>query len=632
MSLLAPLGLLGLLGIIALIIIYILKPNYQQKMVSSTYVWKLSLKYRKKRVPINRFRNILIFICQVLILTSCALLLAKPVIAAEKVEKKTEKVAVIDASAGMLVSNDGITRFERAVAQVKILVGDTLNDGGVVSVIVANGNPYFLAQRSTVSDLADIYEELDNLVIPRQLQCSYGSADMDKAVSLAEEVTVENPDAEVLLYTATEYIDKGNIEVVNIAEEDEWNAAVLDVTAVLEENFYTFSVDVGCYGRSQEITVYCEVIGANHDYSSPVILYASEVFDNYEEEKTIIFDTDGSESSVDGIYAYDQLYVHIDEADSFDEDNFLYLYGGIKDTIRVQYSSSLPNNFFNGILDSLSVQMQSDWNIEITKVKPENSQTEGFDFYIFEHVMPDKMPNDGIVFLIDLDKAPEGSGLRLGSNVNVSSDTTLASGVPHPITNYVAAEQITVASYGKIVAHDGYEELMYLAGDPILLVKDDEKSKVVVFSLDVHNSNLVMLPYFPILMLNTFNYFLPVTLTQYTYSVGDTVEVNARGSVLNVTGPETEIEFSNFPASFTVINPGSYTLTQETLSGEYVTENFYVRISNYESNITKQVDALPALPVEKKTEIEDQDLLVYFAAALVALLFIEWWLQSHEYF
>ena len=51
MKLLAPLGLLGLIGIIILIIIYIIKPNYQSKFVSSTFVWKLSLKYKKKKIP-----------------------------------------------------------------------------------------------------------------------------------------------------------------------------------------------------------------------------------------------------------------------------------------------------------------------------------------------------------------------------------------------------------------------------------------------------------------------------------------------------------------------------------------------------------------------------------------------------
>ena len=61
MTLLIPLGLLGLLAIAALILIYIIKPNYQQKFISSTYVWKLSLKLKRKKLPLNRLRNILKF-------------------------------------------------------------------------------------------------------------------------------------------------------------------------------------------------------------------------------------------------------------------------------------------------------------------------------------------------------------------------------------------------------------------------------------------------------------------------------------------------------------------------------------------------------------------------------------------
>ena len=79
---LVPIGLLGLIGVVALIVIYVIKPNYQNKLVSSTYVWRLSLKYRKRKLPINRLQNIIQFICQLLILTIAGLLLAQPVIAA----------------------------------------------------------------------------------------------------------------------------------------------------------------------------------------------------------------------------------------------------------------------------------------------------------------------------------------------------------------------------------------------------------------------------------------------------------------------------------------------------------------------------------------------------------------------
>ena len=80
MELLRPLGLLGLLGIAILILIYILKPNYQQKIISSTYVWKLSLKYRRKQVPINRLLSILLLILQILVIAACAMVLAQPFI------------------------------------------------------------------------------------------------------------------------------------------------------------------------------------------------------------------------------------------------------------------------------------------------------------------------------------------------------------------------------------------------------------------------------------------------------------------------------------------------------------------------------------------------------------------------
>ena len=101
---------------------------------------------------------------------------------------------------------------------------------------------------------------------------------------------------------------------------------------------------------------------------------------------------------------------------------------------------------------------------------------------------------------------------------------------------------------------------------------------------------------------------------------------------MNVEGGDIEETFTEFPASIVVNKPGSYTLTQVDFSGEYIIENFYVTIPKIESNITKEIGSLPLLYVEERIEQEDKDLLVYFAAAIVALLFIEWWLQSREYF
>ena len=119
MSWLTPLlGILGIIGLIVLIIIYIIKPNYQNKIISSTFVWKLSLKYKKNKIPLNKLRSILLFLCQVLIIATAALILAQPFIASDKVESQ-RKVLIIDASVSMLAETGDSNRFAKAVEEVR---------------------------------------------------------------------------------------------------------------------------------------------------------------------------------------------------------------------------------------------------------------------------------------------------------------------------------------------------------------------------------------------------------------------------------------------------------------------------------------------------------------------------------
>ena len=107
MTLLTPLGLIGLLGVVALIIIYIIKPNYQQKFISSTYVCKLSLKYRKKKIPTSKLRKLLLILCQIIFLATCAAILARPNMILQTAIKEPEVVIILDASASMRANLDG---------------------------------------------------------------------------------------------------------------------------------------------------------------------------------------------------------------------------------------------------------------------------------------------------------------------------------------------------------------------------------------------------------------------------------------------------------------------------------------------------------------------------------------------
>ena len=633
MTWLAPVGFLGLIGIVALIIIYIIKPNYQKKMVSSTFVWQLSLKYRKKRLPVSRLNNILIFICQVLILTICGLLLARPVIEQEKAGDENEKIIIIDASASMRVTDGSDTRFARAVNQARTLAEDTATNGGVVSIILADTTPEYIVQRSGEDKLDDILAAVDGL-LENPDSCSYSSADMDSAVSLTEEVLRYNHEAQVFFYTATEYLEKNGINVIDVSKDDvEWNAAILSADAKMNDNnHYEITIDVGCYNRTDKLTVYCEIHGANGK-ESKILLQRDEYFDPADEEKVVVFNTD----DLDGqpLYSFDYLEVYVSVDDSFVDDNSFFLYGGTKPSIKIQYSSSIPNNYFGGVVRTIREVMKDQWTIEFKELKSgEKAATEGFDLYIFEHTVPSVMPTDGIVLLVDPYGSPEGAGITFGNTTSVSSDSTLATGITHELTKYVDFSRITVAQYTEILSSDGYEELAYYKSQPVILAKNEDNAKIVVWAFDLNKSSLPLNPDFSFLVYNMFNYFIPSTIDSNTFEIGDTVDLAARGTDLKVEGNGFEYTMVDKKTdSITVTRPGTYTVTQTPMSGdELIIENFYVRIPTAESQITRQVEAIPVADVDSEVRVEFEDLMFYFAIALVSFMSIEWILQIKKNF
>lgn len=666
MSLLNMLGLLALLSIAALIIIYLIRPNYQQKFVSSTYVWKLSLKYRKKRIPINYLRNILIIICQVLILTSLALIISQPVIRAPRSEDYVEKIAVIDASANMTAVNgqddSATSRFDRAVEKVRELSDEVFESDGKITVILAGIDSSVEMRRVGAEDKDDFYTSLS------ALKCTNGSADMEGAMALAEEVLSEcveerNVAPEVLLYTATQYISEGDVTVVDVSESGEWNAAILGGVAQLNESYsYNFSVDVAVYGKDTPVRVGFDIYGVNGaSEGSYVRMYKTATCIN-DEPVTVTLNT--SESSEEGddyssdegpssdvVYSYSYVRVYIASVDntvaegfindSIASDDSFYFYGGTQHTLKVQYSSSLYNPFINGIISSWRNTLAANWTIEPTEVGSTDGEAalEGFDVYIFEHVMPEKLPDDGLVILIDPSNssAPAGSGLSFGEPHVAGEDErfTFASGeTSHPVLNNIKAEDIWVTKYTSVTADSDYQELMFCGGEPVFLLKDEIDEKVLVLSVDINRSNLSMLPGFSLMMVDIFSYFFPGTISNYMYEVGDSVSFNSVSPSMDLYTPQGgELPFSEFPASYYLDVQGTYTLTQSLLSGKSLSTSFFVKIPAGESNV-KRIEDYLVNPYKgnEPVKVEDYDLLIYFASALVALLFIEWWLQSRNQF
>jgi hypothetical protein len=273
--------------------------------------------------------------------------------------------------------------------------------------------------------------------------------------------------------------------------------------------------------------------------------------------------------------------------------------------------------------------LREEWDISFVSLKEnETFATEGFDIYIFEHKMPEVLPTDGVVLLVDPDKAPNGSGLQIGGAYSLENSSPLAGGIAHDLTAYVDAGRITITKYNDIVLSEGYEELCFYNGRPVMLLKDTPEAKVVVWAFDLNYSNLIALPDYSFLVYNMFNYFVPETFEGNAFEIGDVVDFNARGTDLKVTGFGEEYVFEDGKGQIILKNPGTYTATQTSMDGESIyVENFFVKIPALESNTAKEVETLPALVAPTVTDGGYTDLLIYFAIALVSLMFIEWVLE-----
>ena len=654
MKLLAPLGLLGLIGIIILIIIYIIKPNYQSKFVSSTFVWKLSLKYKKKKIPLSKLRNIILFICQVLILASAAFILAQPFLDEGAKIEGSDRVMIIDASASMNshAEGDRLSRIERAVARATEDALAAIEEGDRVTLIWAADKATFLLQQAGAEQMDTVDTVFLDLSLDYAEMMTYSSPDIKGAMALAEQITAYAENSTVTLYTDTVYINPERVTVVDVKADAEWNkdavsdtdiewnAAVLDVRVTMVENYYRVEVDVACYGADAYLPVYVDIADAND--TGVTIELETGAFCSGDEITTLVFAylpeeaTEAERDRVDeeiGLFAYDNIRVYIDEDDALDIDNSFYVYGGHKPVLKICYYSTLPNNYYTTALLVLQDIFKDDWSVEVDEFL-NDPPSEGYDIYIYEHDAPAKVPNDGIVIYTNVGTLPNEAGIRFAQPIASPDGRELfleeGEAFAHPLMKNITAENISITQLLPVASADGYSTLLSVQGIPAMMIREEKDSKIIVLPFSLHYSNLPLTIEFPLFLSNVISHYFPPTLEKYIYEVKDTVKVNARSELLEIDGPNLDLDLTDFPAEWIANLPGTYTLMQNPLSGELVIESIFVKIPASESNTHLTEGKLINPYFYSVTDSAAVDLLFYIALAAVALLFFEWWLKSRE--
>ena len=254
MSFQNPAGLWLLLGVPVLIVIWLIRPPYEKKVVSSTYLWQLSERFMKKHLPLHRLTRWLSFLMQLMLIVGSAFYAAQPV---WNHGDRVDYLVILDSTASMqMVNAEGMTRYERAAQQIMTLADET-SKGHTISILLASDVPEMIL--TDAASAADVRTALDSH------PCGYGSGSLSQAMPLAQLFMDEHPGSRVMLYTDQTVTETEGLTLVSL-NENEWNAAMTGISVQQgTDGKLMVSGVVVSYEQDVEISVGVKVDGVLKD-------------------------------------------------------------------------------------------------------------------------------------------------------------------------------------------------------------------------------------------------------------------------------------------------------------------------------------------------------------------------------
>jgi len=608
-----PAGLWLLLGVPLLILIYIIKSRHEDRAVSSTFIWKLSDRFMKKRLPLQKLRKGLLFLLQLLMIIIVAFLVARPALVTDDGGK--EYIVILDASGSMLTENDaGKSRFDRAVALIEEMVND-ISTGSQISIILASDDASYLTQRSEVAT--------ELRLVLQNAECTYSGSDIDGALELAQLICDKNSSSDVVVFTDHDFENTENVRVVNVSE-NEWNMSVTGLTYTKHSGYYTFVGTVVSYEKDASVTVALAVDGK--------IIDAQLVDCTDGKEATVLF-------TVEDLTDFEVAKLYTEADDGLEADNAYNACKKVVQENKVLIVSASPL-----YIESV-FSVMSDCTVTVAS-SLEEAVLSDYNLYIFDGCVPDTLPQDGAVWLIDPNAAVDG--LAVSDKVEEDSYLSLAedsgSDVYSMLTAQLNVQNISISSYTQSAADSTWETILVCDTAPILFTrKEDTGFRTVVLAFDLHDSNLPLLSDFVILVRNLLNCSVPEMLTDTDYSVGEMVSVTVlpQSQQLNIEYPSGTVLGLSVKASYAKFSPealGIYMAVQTLTSGSSQYVDFFVHLSAEESHATVEESVSVVLAVtdaetaDAGTEKGFSEIWFWFVVALLIFILAEWRMYYYEQF
>lgn len=612
MSFLYPIGLLGLIGIPILIIIYLIKSKYAEQTVASTYLWTLSEKFLKKRKPIDKVTGIISLILQILAVTIISLAIAHPVIILP--DSATEYCFILDASGSMNIKSDnGKTRFDIAKDEIGSIIDEAV-DGSVYSLIKVGDDTEIIFEKTESKSQAK--------TLLSEVTSTHSEVSYTDAIGIAQGYFEENSGLKCYFATDTDYKTHNNIELLDVGSE------VNNITFTDVKYSYT--------GNSLVVTGYA--LSYETSLKANIGLYV-----NGSDE----FITSGEFSLSAGTPApfrlackvdnFEQFKVQIENEDSLALDNKVFIYNKENEKSYKTLIVSDTPFFFQTVLDSV-VNSTVD-NVKTSEYKEDANS--GYGLYIFDSFVPENLPKDGAVWLVNPTGSVENSGFSVQGRIDMdeiipimvsNSSSSLATSLKEGLNS-----DIYISSYAKCGLYRSFTTILEYKSNPILFAGTNSYgNREVVFAFSLHNSNLPLLGDFVYLIDNLVEYSFPDIIEEVSYSVGDMASVNviANCDSIRVDSPSGAVSYlstSGGVTQFKIDEVGTYDITV-SISGSPRQFKIYGSLPEAECN--------PAPEAQDEFSLQGEasagglngkyDPLLWLLICLVVIFAADWGVYCYE--
>ena len=603
MSFLSPIGLLGLIGIPILILIYIIKSKYQERVIASTYIWELSEKFLTKKSPITKLSGLLSLILQILTVLFLSLALAHPIISIPNAAKNY--VMIIDTSASMNMSN----RFDTAKNEMIKVVDEAKNDS--TFTIITSGN-------STSKLCENITNKEKVIQTINSIKLTTLSSNNDEAIALAQEIFNEDSSSLVYLFTDEHYLSSENIEVVNVSNE-EYNASINSLYYKQTDEKLTFMGDVTSYTKDENLSLQL--------FLDDKLISETEVSCIKDTAKEYSFEID--------VYDFEKAMVKIVTEDDLVLDNEYILYGNESiDNYKILLVSDEPF-YLKSILNVFSTA-----TINAISTSTYMNQT-GYDLYVFDGYSPTSLPEDGSIWLFNVKQNIANSGFTSQESINITDGAKLkvASSndeVFKTLSQNLFGNEIIVSKYQSYSLISSYTILMYYQNHPMIFAGvNSNGNRQIVFSFDLHDSNLPLLLDYIILFNNMIKYSLPSLCEQTSFYCGDELVLNNVPNLQNIrintpSGYSTYLTVEDGYAKYKLSEIGTYEI-KATINGIIKTYKIFVAFPLTEQNPVSTIEKVELIG-EKNNIAFDSTYDIQWILFIVVLFIClaEWGLYLYE--